>query len=271
MLNGKTGSRAIPLINSLPYLKDWLDDHPQKNPDAFLFPSLANTSFGEQLNSDAINHIYQRLHESFFQKLLENPSVPEEDKEKIRELLRKPWNPYIRRHSALTEKSKISTSRVMNQHAGWSPISNMPQKYTHYFGNESNTSLLQAYGIVTAGQDTDVLQAKQCPQCNEPNKPDSKFCAKCRMVLTYDAYTETLEVEKNKDEQLERLKTDMAQMKEYFNLELKLQIEPNNVGAEYSPAVLISMVAARTWNLSLSNNAQYFRQLTQLAIYTNFC
>jgi predicted nucleic acid-binding Zn ribbon protein len=39
----------------------------------------------------------------------------------------------------------------------------------------------------------DVLKPKQCPNCNEPNKPDSKFCAKCRMVLTYDAYNETIE------------------------------------------------------------------------------
>ena len=28
MVNGKTGTRSIPLFNSLPYLKDWLDDHP---------------------------------------------------------------------------------------------------------------------------------------------------------------------------------------------------------------------------------------------------
>ena len=36
----------------------------------------------------------------------------------------------------------------------------------------------------------------------EPNKPDSKFCAKCRMVLTYDAYSETLESEKQKEDKL---------------------------------------------------------------------
>ena len=35
-------------------------------------------------------------------KLLESPNVLPEDKQKIRELLKKPWNPYIRRHSALT-------------------------------------------------------------------------------------------------------------------------------------------------------------------------
>ena len=48
----------------------------------------------------------------------------------------------------------------------------------------------------------DALRPKQCPNCNEPNKPDGKFCAKCRMVLTYDAYSETLESEKQKEDKL---------------------------------------------------------------------
>ena len=49
----------------------------------------------------------------------------------------KPWNPYIIRHSALTEKSKILKEHVLRQHAGWSPRSQMHLRYIHYFGNES--------------------------------------------------------------------------------------------------------------------------------------
>ena len=87
----------------------------------------------------------------------------------------------------------------------------MPQKYLHYFGNEASESLLEAYGIVTKdNQQKDALRPKQCPNCNEPNKPDSKFCAKCRMVLTYDAYSETLESEKQKEDKL-------ASIEERFN------------------------------------------------------
>lgn len=41
LVNGKTGSRPIPLISSIPYVKDWLDSHPQRgNPNAILIPSL---------------------------------------------------------------------------------------------------------------------------------------------------------------------------------------------------------------------------------------
>jgi hypothetical protein len=42
LVNGKTGSRPIPLIDSIPYLKDYLDhEHPQPgNPNALLFVGL---------------------------------------------------------------------------------------------------------------------------------------------------------------------------------------------------------------------------------------
>ena len=82
----------------------------------------------------------------------------------------------------------------------------MPQKYLHYFGNESSKGLLEAYGIIPKDKQlSDVLKLKQCPNCNEPNKPDSKFCAKCRMVLTYDAYNETLEKQQDRESEIKTL------------------------------------------------------------------
>lgn len=55
-------------------------------------------------------------------------------------------------------------------------------------------------------QQIDQLRPKQCPNCIEPNKPDSRFCAKCRMVLTYDAYTETSEKQQEKESEVQLLK-----------------------------------------------------------------
>jgi integrase len=193
VVNGKTGSRPIPLISSIPYVKDWLDQHPQRgNPNAFLIPSLSDRTFGRKMEIVGIRMVYRRYKLEYFTKLSEeDPAVPPEDKQKIKELLKKPWNPYIRRHSALTEKSTILKEHVLKQHAGWSGRSQMHLKYLHYFGNESSESLLEAYGIIPKGQQIDQLKPKQCPNCNEPNKLDSKFCAKCRMVLKYDAYNES--------------------------------------------------------------------------------
>ena len=174
LVNGKTGTRPIPLIDSIPYLKDYLDhEHPQpRNPNA---PLICGTGkgLGRHIKAFRIYMIYDEYKKHVFPKLLESPSVLPEDKQKIAELLKKPWNPYIRRHSALTEKSTILKEHVLRQHAGWSGSSQMHLKYLHYFGNESNESLLEAYGIVASGQQIDQLRPKQCPNCSEPNKPDS--------------------------------------------------------------------------------------------------
>ena len=180
-------------------------------------------SLGRSLWTTSLERIYNTYKTQFFPKLLENPNVLPEDKPKIRELLKKPWNPYIRRHSALTEKSTILREHVLRQHAGWSGGSQMHLKYLHYFGNESSESLLEAYGIVPKDKQlSDVLKPKQCPNCSEPNKPDSKFCAKCRMVLTYDAYAETLESEKQNEDKLammeERFNTMQSQMQSLISV-----------------------------------------------------
>jgi len=193
LVNGKTGQRHIPLINSIPYLKDWIDDHPQSgNPDSVLICGFGK-SLGRSMKIQSLNHIYQSYKKEFYPKLLTSPNVSPEDKEKIQELLKKPWNPYIRRHSALTEKSKILKEHVLRQHAGWSQTSSMHQKYVHYFGNESSESILEAYGLKPKLEEIDRLKPKLCPNCQELNKIDSKFCVKCRMVLSYDSYTELVQ------------------------------------------------------------------------------
>ena len=147
--------------------------------------------FGRKIAIFGLSSVYDRYKTRIFPSLLKDPLLNKDDKAKIKDLLRKPWNPYIRRHSALTEKSKILKEHVLRQHAGWTATSNMHQKYIHYFGNESNESILEAYGLVDKNkQDIDKLKPKLCPNCNEGNKVDSKFCVKCRMVLSYDTYTQ---------------------------------------------------------------------------------
>jgi integrase/recombinase XerD len=238
VVNGKTGNRSIPLFAALPYVKDWLDNHPQgQNPNTFLIPSLdrKHRKFGNRMVEQSLNLIYRRYKKEFFPSLLKDPKVVPEDKIKIRELLRKPFNPYIFRHSALTQKSKILKENVLRQHSGWSARSQMHLKYIHYFGNESNENLLEAYGIVTESNKGNILlpdnlRPKQCPNCNESNIPDCKFCSKCRMVLNYDAYEETLEEQKKKDKRLEDLEKSLqAQLQTQQNQQKILESIWNNM------------------------------------------
>lgn len=71
-------------------------------------------------------------------------------------------------------------------------------------------------------QEINKLQPVTCPNCGEANKIDSKFCSKCRMILSYDAYEETVneQVKKVVDvAQFEQLATKIA------NLEARLEKE----------------------------------------------
>ena len=99
LVNGKTGTRHLPLIESLPYVKEWLEQHPQRsNPNAYFICSMDRKKVGKQLSRHGLLHIYtKRYRMIYFPKLLNDPTVPIEDRNKIQELLKKPWNLYIRR------------------------------------------------------------------------------------------------------------------------------------------------------------------------------
>jgi integrase/recombinase XerD len=225
VVNGKTGTRSIPLINSLPYLKDYLtNEHPQPgNPNAPLICGNGK-SLGRHINPVRLYQIYAEYKEKIYPKLLESPTVVPEDKEKLRDLLNKRWNPYIRRHSALTEKARLLKEPILKMHAGWSPRSQSHLKYEHWFGNESSESLLEACGLIDHGIQINQLRPKHCPNCNEPNKVDSKFCAnaKCKMVLSYDGYAEMQQEQERQKSDMEELRANMNTIMEFIRENPKL-------------------------------------------------
>jgi len=148
--SGKTGTRPVPLINSIPFVNDYLDhEHPQSTNRNAPFICGIGRSLGKHLRSSSLSNLYSIYKTEYFPKLLDNPNIPPEDKEYIKKLLIKPWNPYIRRHTALSEKAKNpKINHILNQHAGWVQDSRMRQKYIHWLANVSNESILEAYGIV---------------------------------------------------------------------------------------------------------------------------
>jgi len=106
---GKTKPRTIPLIDSIPYVKELINTHSNGgNPDSWLFLSNSNTTFGSKLTYDGLTYQYKYFYKTrYFPKLLEDESIPEPDKSLIRNMLTKPWNLYVFRHSALTEKKIV--------------------------------------------------------------------------------------------------------------------------------------------------------------------
>jgi hypothetical protein len=90
---------------------------------------------------------------------------------------------------------------------GWSHRGNTRQRYQHYFQDDALDAILVADGLVSpdaAKKKKDILKPKVCPNCSETNIPDSKFCIKCRFVLSYDAFNEALEEKEKAQERAEQ-------------------------------------------------------------------
>lgn len=210
VVNGKTGERVLPLIDSIPYITQWISNHPQGgNRDAIL---LAHSRTGGVMRVSAMFKAYKNYRE-YFTSLLSS-DIPEDDKKRIRELLKKRWNPYVLRYSALTEKSNILNSdSKIRQFAGWTARSNMHYKYVHFSGGESMKDLLKAKGIVKEDKHfTNILQPKTCPHCRKPNRPDAQFCFKCNFVMSFDAYQKGMEERERKNQEILELKEQINKM-----------------------------------------------------------
>jgi integrase len=81
-VNGKTGSRVIPLFNSIPYIRDWIKNHPQPgNSNALLIPSMSNARSSRKLSPLSLNGIYRDYKTKIFPRLMSDENVP---KTKIR-------------------------------------------------------------------------------------------------------------------------------------------------------------------------------------------
>ncbi|MDN5845609.1 MAG: hypothetical protein L0H53_04970 [Candidatus Nitrosocosmicus sp.] len=114
----------------------------------------------------------------------------------------------------------------------------MSQRYIHYFGRESSRSILKAKGVIKENEDLaqNILKPRQCPNCYESNKQDSKVCVKCKMILSYDLYSDVRNEDKQK---MDRLENDMKSLKEGMN-HLFILIQQNPLLAHIKPDVLSS-------------------------------
>jgi integrase/recombinase XerD len=227
VLNGKTGERVVPLIDSIPYVTQWISNHPQgSNVEALLFP---NVRTGKVIQVSAMFRAYKN-YRKYFTSLLSSENVPEEDKKKIRELIKKRWNPYVHRHSAITEKSgMLSSDSKLRQFAGWTPRSNMHYKYVHFGGGESMKDLLKVKGIFKdENQSINILQPKICPSCRESNRPDAQFCFKCNFIMSFEAYHKGVEERERNDKVIQELKEQVEELRSSYEDLIKRNVTVSN-------------------------------------------
>ena len=168
VVDGKTGMRRLRLINAVPDLQLWLNQHPDKdNPDAPLF-----------VTSRKYDGVPKRLDVRTVQNMIK--TIAEHAG------IAKNVHPHAFRHGRLTELVKMgfreSELRII---AGWEDDSKMPATYIHMSGDDVESKMLQAHGIIEEDKEEvkDNLQPVVCPRCKIKNPQDAKYCSTCSMIL----------------------------------------------------------------------------------------
>lgn len=188
VIEGKTGSRRIRLIESVPFLQRWIESHPRKHMNN---AALWCSSKGQ----------FQRLDISSMRLILSQLKKHSE--------IVKPLNPHAFRHSRLTELAKFLSDAKLKVFAGWRANSTMSSVYVHLSGKDLDSDLLRIAGVETKEEklNQSPLKVKRCSRCNSLNGGIGEFCHLCGKP-----FNEEKVVEDTLDTQL--LKNEIRELKE---------------------------------------------------------
>lgn len=193
IVNGKTGMRRLRLIDSVPDLQAWINQHPHRdNPDAPLFVTLRQYESGAK-------RLDIRTVQNMLKTVAENAGI------------KKNVHPHAFRHGKLTELVKQGFKEMeLRIIAGWEADSKMPATYIHLSGEDVEKKLLATNGII----EDEVQEAKEelkpieCPRCKTKNPYDAKYCSQCSLVLDQKTALTLDEKSKEVPDALELLLSD---------------------------------------------------------------
>lgn len=180
----KTGGRKLPLIESEPYLKNWINVHPGRNDkNNPLWVKL------EQYSGSVVPMTYDNMRMMVAKKAVVARINPEK------------CNLHNFRHSAASEKAAAGWSKAqMDMYFGWDPNSNTAATYIHMQPNDLLSAVRKFHGLPTS----DIEKVKKtipCQRCGRLNDSDARFCGRCQVPLKIETALE-LEKERSKYDEI---------------------------------------------------------------------
>ncbi len=177
-VSGKTGSRKILVINSTPYLQEWINQHPlNNNSDSFLWYNPLNSKY---LSYTRITSILKTAAK--------------------RAGIKKRIHPHLLRHSRATKMATVMSEASMKQYFGWTQGSNMAGIYVHLSGKDTDDAILKANGIEITKKENIITKMKPliCNRCKTSNEATNRFCKICGLPLTKEIAEETIKEDSEK-------------------------------------------------------------------------
>ena len=166
-VTGKTGPREILIIQSIPYLNQYLSVHPfREKLDTYFWIINGNYNHNKRLIYAGAKAIIKRL----FKRAGVN---------------KKRLHLHLFRHSRATELAKHLTEAQMKAYFGWTQGSNMAAVYVHLSGRDVDNSIMRYYGLKDKKESPreKLNNNIHCPRCNNLNSTENKFCVQCGLAL----------------------------------------------------------------------------------------
>lgn len=178
VVNGKTGARRLMLLESVPYINDWVKTHPQSRKDAPLWVNVGTRNNGEAMEYRAIL------------KMLNDTAK--------KAGIDKPVNPHQFRHSRATYMANHFTEAQMCEWFGWVQGSDVPARYVHLSGRDIDDAYERMHGLQQPEEEEEDIgmEPQECPRCGYENGAAMKYCGKCGMALDMDAAMEAEDIGK---------------------------------------------------------------------------
>ena len=180
-VHGKTGTRTVRLITSVPHLARWLNSHPYRDePEAALWPDLSNC-----------NQKRKQLSYTGASRMLKKRAKKAGIKKRV--------NLKLFRHTEATRSATFMSEAISRKRHGWSSISRMPSRYTHLNNEDVERAIFEHYGIQKQETETERLP-KTCPICNMSNPAENEICEQCGKPMN----AETASKIEQKEEELRK-------------------------------------------------------------------
>ena len=165
-VDGKQGRRSVLLIPSVPYVREWLDEHPA--------PDDRDAPLWSKLNSaDGISY---RMKTKMFKKPADRADI-----EKPVTLTN------FRKSSASYHASKGLNQAHLEDRYGWVRGSGAASRYIKVFAEDADNELARMHGLDVDEQETEDIGPVECPRCGLQEKREAHFCSRCGQAMRVEA------------------------------------------------------------------------------------
>jgi site-specific recombinase XerD len=165
-VKGKTGERTVLSITGTPFIRQWLDFHPTKRPDDWLFVISSNKNMGKRMGYPSLRQIVR--------KGCEKAGITG-----------RRIHPHVFRHSSITDRRRKGM-RQREATAFYGVSGNvMTQVYDHLADTDVHNEIRRVLGIekMPETQPTKIAP-KVCAICKKINAHYATNCLNCGNALT---------------------------------------------------------------------------------------